>query len=805
MNILSDKILDSTCKGVWAVDKDQKIIFFNRGMEDFTGQKMEDVLGKDLEEYVYSSEYIGDETHFRELFLRVKETLEPSPYNSFPLITKNGNLIFQTGELIPLLDNNGKYDGIVCTIKSVTKQEISEEALRDRLKTKKRLQEIYKNSPVIAFLWTAEEDWPVEFVSKNIAQFGYTPDDFTPGKLRYGDIVHPNDLDFVRSDISELEVGGQTYFTKEYRILTRSGNIRWVTERSMLGRSEEGEPTYYQGIIIDITDRKQAEEAMLESEKKYRLIFENSPLGIFHFDEKGVITHCNENIVKILGIPKERIIGFNMLTDLKNEKMKEAVRKVFDRKNGHYEGEYTAGASRKVTPIKADYSPNIGEDGAFLGGVGIVGDISVRMKAEEGLRLDESRLETLVKLNQMTEASLQEIIDFARDEGVRLTSSDIGYIAFLDEDEKVLNMRSWSDNAINVCRIQDQVIEIPITNTGLWGEAVRQRKAYINNDYNAPNPLKKGYPEGHVKLIRHMDVPVLEKGKIVALVGVGNKKEDYDDSDVRQLRLLIQGMWRLVQRRKAEDDLKEYAEQLAVANEELKSLDKMKDEFLSNISHELKTPLTSIKGYTQLVCDGTLGDLNEQQKKAEITVLRNTDRLKRLVDSLLYLSRTRAGTVEYLFEPLQISPIIDDTFLDLKVQADGKGITLEKNVPDNLPAINGDRDKLMDMLMNLVDNSIKFTPKGGTVTASIEEEEKYLHLVVKDMGIGIPKDKIPELFQRFYQIDASGKRKYGGTGLGLYICKEIVEVHNGNVWIESEGEGQGTEVHIQLPKLNAND
>ncbi|MEA1985583.1 MAG: PAS domain S-box protein [Euryarchaeota archaeon] len=803
--MLSDKILDSTCKGVWAVDKDKKILFFNKGMEDLTGLKKDEVLGKDLEEYVYSSEYIGDEAHFRELFLRVKETLEPAPYNSFPLVTKNGNLIFQTGELIPLLDEYGKYDGIVCTIKSVTEQEIGEETLRDRLRSKKRLKEIYKNSPVIAFLWTAEKDWPVEFVSENIAQFGYTPEDFVDGNMIYGDIVHPDDLDLVRSDISELEIGGQTYFTKEYRILTRSGEVRWVTERSMLGRSEEGEPTYYQGIIIDITDRKQAEEAMLESEKKYRLIFENSPLGIFHFDEKGVITHCNENIVKIIGTPRERIIGFNMLTDLKNEKMKAAVRKVFDRKNGHYEGEYTAGTSRKVTPIKADYSPNISEDGTLLGGVGIVGDISVRMKAEEGLRLDESRLETLVKLNQMTEASLQEIIDFARGEGVRLTSSDFGYIAFLDENEKLLKMRSWSDSAMNVCNIHDRIVEIPIGTTGLWGEAVRQRKAYINNDYDAPNPLKKGYPEGHVKLIRHMDVPVFEKGKIVALVGVGNKKVDYDDSDVRQLRLLIQGMWRLVQRRKAEDNLKEYSEQLAAANEELKSLDKMKDEFLSNVSHELKTPLTSINGYTQLVCDGTLGDLNEQQKKAETTVMRNTDRLKRLVDSLLYLSRTRAGTVEYIFEPLQISQIIDNTFLDLKVQAEGKGVTLETNVSDDLPTISGDRDKLMDMLTNLVDNSIKFTPKGGTVTASVEEEGKYLHLVVKDTGIGIPKDKIPKLFQRFYQIDASGKRKYGGTGLGLYICKKIVEAHNGNIWIESEGEGRGTEVHTQLPRSTTTD
>ena len=111
-----------------------------------------------------------------------------------------------------------------------------------------------------------------------------------------------------------------------------------------------------------------------------------------------------------------------------------------------------------------------------MGGVGIVEDISDRMKAEEALRLDESRLETLVKLNQMTEASIQEIIDFAREEGVRLTSSNMGYIAFVDEEEMIMRIVSWTDNAMNRCKVKDKKLEYKIKETGLWGEAVRKRK-----------------------------------------------------------------------------------------------------------------------------------------------------------------------------------------------------------------------------------------------------------------------------------------------------------------------------------------
>lgn len=756
---LCKKILDNISIGVWAVDKDKKFIYFNSGMERITGLKEKEVLGKELKTFLTPTQRsVGDEAHFRELFRKLQQTLQPAPYKSLPIITKKGDLSFQNGRLIPLLDENGKYDGMVCTVEEVVKRKIGQKTLRDQLKSEEKLQEIYRNSPVVAFLCTAEENWPLEFISENVSQFGYTVNDFISGKMNFGNWIHPDDLEAVKSDVTELEIAGRTYFSKEYRVLTKSGDVRWVTERSYLGRDEMGNPSYFQGILIDITSRKLAEEAMLESEKNYHLIFDNSPLGIFNFNSDGIITHCNDNIAIIFGTTKEEIIGFNLLKGAKDEEMLNAIKAVFQKKQGHYEGKFCSPFSNKIIPIKADYNPNISKSGTLLGGVGIVEDISDRMKAEEALRLDESRLETLVKLNMMTEASLQEIIDFAHEEGVRLTSSNMGYIAFVDEDEMKMRIVSWTDNAMNRCKVEDKKLEYKIRKTGLWGEAVRKRKVFINNNYKDPNPLKRGYPKGHVDIVRHMDVPIFEGGRIVALAGVANKMENYDSSDVRQLKLLMQGMWRLIQRRKseekirksedkfrtifsstndaifvhdfdgnlievnraaceklgysreemltmntidlntrlsmqeipkrikyvkekghaifeatyknkagtpipveisaqiieyddkpgilvvardvterkkAEEELKRYAEELAEANEELKSLDKMKDEFLSNVSHELKTPLTSIIGYSQLLSDGTFGKLNEEQLHAQKIVNRNANRLKRLVDSLL--------------------------------------------------------------------------------------------------------------------------------------------------------------------------
>ena len=184
-------------------------------------------------------------------------------------------------------------------------------------------------------------------------------------------------------------------------------------------------------------------------------------------------------------------------------------------------------------------------------------EIEERKQAEEEVKLNEQRLEALLDLNQMTEATLEEIVNFAMEEAVRLTQSKIGYVAFVSEDESILTMHAWSRQALRECMTTEKPIIYPVVNTGLWGEAVRQRRSIITNNYQAPNPLTKGMPEGHVKVTRHMNVPVFDGNRIVVVAGVGNKETDYDDSDVRQLTLLMSGMWRIVQRKRIEETLRE--------------------------------------------------------------------------------------------------------------------------------------------------------------------------------------------------------------------------------------------------------
>ncbi len=214
------------------------------------------------------------------------------------------------------------------------------------------------------------------------------------------------------------------------------------------------------------------------------------------------------------------------------------------------DGSHDEYQSSQILPIKDS-------KGGIIGTWEVIVNISERLLAD-GLsqQADSNRTRVLLELGQMTNASLKEITDFALEESVKLTQSKIGYLAFLNDDESVLTMHSWSKEAMAQCAIKDKPIHYPVVDAGLWGEAVRQRKAIITNDYAAPNRWKKGIPKGHVKVVRHMNVPIFRGNRIAVVAGVGNKDKNYTEADVKQLTLIMQGMLRLIERKQVEDELK---------------------------------------------------------------------------------------------------------------------------------------------------------------------------------------------------------------------------------------------------------
>ena len=418
-----------------------------------------------------------------------------------------------------------------------------------------------------------------------------------------------------------------------------------------------------------------------------------------------------------------------------------------------------------------------------------------RRRAEETVQLNESRLEALWHLGQMTEATLKELTDFALEEAVRLTKSQIGYLAFLNEDETVLTMHSWSKTAMKQCEIVDKPIVYPVETTGLWGEAVRQRKPIITNDYAAPNPCKKGHPDGHVPVQRHMNTPIFDGDRIVAVAGVGNKEDDYDDSDVLQLTLLIQGMWSLIQRiragealRNAHDELEVRVEQrtaeLARSNAEL-------EQFAYAASHDLQEPLRMVASYVTLLAQRYQGQLDKDADDFIAFAVDGAKRMQQLIEDLLAYSRV--GTRGREFKPTDFNNVVDEALQNLQVLIDEQAAVVTRG---DMPTLNADRTQLGQLIQNLIGNAIKFhREEPPRVHLAAEKSGKEWLFSVQDNGIGMdPKyhDRVFAIFQRLHT-----REEYPGTGIGLAVCKRIVERHGGRIWFESE-PGKGTMFQFTL-------
>jgi len=223
-----------------------------------------------------------------------------------------------------------------------------------------------------------------------------------------------------------------------------------------------------------------------------------------------------------------------------------------------------------------------------------------------------------------------------------------------------------------------------------------------------------------------------------------------------------------------------------------KELERLKQDFVSHVTHELRTPLVAIKQAVTLIMDGTAGVINEQQEKMLSVVRRNIERLSRFIDDLLDIQKIEAGRLIVHRKATDLRPIVDDVIQSLTPWAEGKGIVLTSLLPDDLPEVYADAERVNQILVNLVGNAIKFTAKGGKVTVKVsrplvgEETERFLKVVVMDTGRGIAREDLDAIFEKFKQAGNKEPTDIKGSGLGLSIVKSLVELHGGRIWVESQ-------------------
>ncbi len=336
--------------------------------------------------------------------------------------------------------------------------------------------------------------------------------------------------------------------------------------------------------------------------------------------------------------------------------------------------------------------------------------------------------------------------------------------------------------------------------TGLMGYVARTGQALLAPDvtkvpeYIPYAPLPDVWAE--------LAVPLQVQGQIIGVFDIkSDQPNGIDEADVAIIEILADQVAVAIQNARLFAESQQHAEELAAALEQLKELDKMKNEFIQNVSHELRTPLAIVRGYAELLADGQIEPLQPAQQDAMQIVVRRTRMLTEMVEDITLILGAETRTLELL--PLSVAEIAHASVAEFRATTDRAGLYLESDIAPDLPLVRGAHIHLRRVLDNLIGNAIKFTSEGGIISVRVWSETTQVFIEVSDTGIGIAPEQQERIFQRFYQVDGSSRRRYGGVGLGLALVKEIAELHAGSISVRS-APGKGSTFMITLPAFADN-
>jgi len=293
-------------------------------------------------------------------------------------------------------------------------------------------------------------------------------------------------------------------------------------------------------------------------------------------------------------------------------------------------------------------------------------------------------------------------------------------------------------------------------------------------------------------------VPLILKNRVIGTLSIDHEQPDaFSADDERLITIAAAQAAAAIENARLFNELQERATSLAQAYEELKEFDRMKDELVQNISHELRTPLTFVRGYVDLLLRGDMGEMTPRQSQVLEIVSSKTATVAHLVNNIMLLQQLYQNELELaLTDLLRVS---QEAVAQAQDAADAQGVALQLQIPSQLPLILADPERITLVFQQLLENAIKFSPNGGLVQIRIEEQADHIEVAISDQGIGITQDQLDRIFERFYQIDSSVRRRTEGTGLGLSITKRIIEAHGGKIWVKSR-LGKGSIFFFSLPK-----
>jgi PAS domain S-box-containing protein len=548
-------------------------------------------------------------------------------------------------------------------------------------------------------------------------------------------------------------------------------------------------------------ERDESENALRESESRIKKLVEISPIPMVINDSAGEASMINAKFSEVFGYDIQDVLHIEnwWLLAYPDTVYREEVKNEWDKRvKVAMQNQSEMVPMESVVTCKNGSKKIIEFRLSSMGGKNfiVLSDLTELKNIETELKAHNESLSSLLRLNQMLDASKDKIEEYTFNEAIRLTQSEIGYLGYMNQDETVMEVSFWSKNVLPECKIPDKTILFPLENAGLWAECIRQRKAIITNNYSAPNPLKKGTPPGHVEITRHINIPVIFNSKIRLIAGVGNKKSDYTETDVKQLTLLMEGMWYLNERieisekiRKLNLDLENRVKERTV---QLEAVGKELSSFSYSISHDLRSPLRSIDGFSKAILEDYGNILDGQAHDYLNRVRAASQRMGDLLDDIITLTGVSKEGVHK--ETINLSEIAEKIISKYKMVDQNRDV--EFIVTPNLE-VQADPGLMEISLQNILGNSWKFTakhPKARIEFGVITEGGKLVYFV-KDDGVGFDMAYADKLFNAFQRMHTTAE--YEGTGIGLATVHRIISLHGGKVWIESAIE-KGTTLYFTL-------
>jgi|GEM_PF-3180618 len=543
--------------------------------------------------------------------------------------------------------------------------------------------------------------------------------------------------------------------------------------------------------------RNQAEEELRASSAFYIGLLESIPDAILVVNSDGYIIQINKQTEVLFGYSREELLGQSV-----ELLVPERFREVHVRHRAKYHSEpptrsmntrfdlYARRKDGSQVPVDISLSP-LKTDGGLLV-VSAIRDITERKRAEEVQR-EHTQLTILQDINMAATSTLDlgAVLNLLLDKiNILLPYAASGVNLFNKETGKLerLAVRHPDEEALK------EAIE---KSGGGLGRIVFEKKSPLNIRNIQTDSRLPRMTEFFIKygLVSYLGLPLIAKGEVLGVLALLTEEEhEFSDEEIGFLSILVGQAAMAIRNAELFEQTKKQAAELDKAN-------RVKDEFLGFVSHELKTPLHAVIAYTAMLRDKWLGgEANPEQEKTLEKITSSSNELLGMINSLLEVSRIEAGGVEVERREVSLSCFLDDLRSAYEVPL-GKELTLNWDYPSNLPVMETDGEKLRHILQNLINNAIKYTEKGYVkISARSLPEEKRAEFKIADTGIGIPKESLPTIFEMFRQVDGFRSGPTGGVGLGLHIVKKFTELIGGQIDVESE-PGKGSTFTVTIAEI----